>query len=149
MSAIASLSSASAALPTIKSHAHGHKKGSQVESTDDAISDATLAPVPAATQQNLFSSLLQSLQQTVGAQTATATSATATTSATAAASAPAGGATTASTPSAAAATTAGGATTAKSATAALQTYINNVSQQLQANGSQTANPAKPNLSVSA
>jgi hypothetical protein len=148
MSAIASLSSAPSALPTIKSHAHGHKKGSQVESTDDAISDATLAPVPAATQQNLFSSLLQSLQQTVGVQTSSATAASLPTSATVATSATAGAGTTASTTTAAA-STAGGTAIAKSASAALQTYINNVSQKLQANGSQTANLAKSNLNVSA
>jgi hypothetical protein len=145
MSAIASLSSAPSALPAIKSHAHGHKKGSQVESTDDAISDATLAPVPAATQQNLFSSLLQSLQQTVGVQTSSATSPT---SATAATSASAGAGAPLSTTTAAA-STAGGTAMAKSASTALQTYINNVSQKLHANGSQTANLAKSNLNVSA
>jgi len=81
---------------------------------------------------------LQSLEQVIGVQPATATSAAAATTATA------GTATTT-----AASTAAGGTTSAKSATAALQTYINNVSQKLQANGAQTANLAKSNLNVSA
>src|ERR1700722_7469233 len=65
MTSIASLGSAVSALPT-GTRPHGHRKGSQVESTDDAISNSATAPVPATTQQNLFSSLLQSLKQVIG-----------------------------------------------------------------------------------
>jgi hypothetical protein len=143
MSAIASLSSAPAALSTVKSHAHGHKKGSAVESTDDAISDSLTAPVPAATQQNLFSSLLQSLQQAVGVQASSATPATTASSATA------GTTTPANTTAAAAPAPGSGAAIAQSATTALQKYIGNVSQSLQANGSQAAKLARSNISVSA
>src|SRR5271156_3878695 len=119
MSSIASLGSALSALPS-GSRPHGHRKGSQVESTDDLISDATTAPVPAATQQNLFSSLLQSLEQVIGVQSSAATPAAAASSAT-------GGAGTS-----ASATGAAG-TTAQSTTAALQKYIGNVSQGLKVN----------------
>jgi hypothetical protein len=125
MSAIASLSSAPSALPTVKSHAHGHKKASHVESTDDAISDSMTAPVPAATQQNLFGSLMQSLQQAVGLQTTPATPA-------AASSATAGASTTAGSTAAAASTAGGGTAIAQSESTAVQKYIGNVSQSLQA-----------------
>jgi hypothetical protein len=125
MSAIASLSSAPSGLPTVKSHAHGHKKGPQVESTDDAISDSITAPVPAATQQNLFGSLLQSLQQAVGLQTTSATPASAS-------SATAGASTTAGSTAAAASTASSGTAIAQSESTAAQKYIGNVSQSLQA-----------------
>jgi hypothetical protein len=88
MSSIANLTS-TPALPQLNIHSHGHKKGSHVESADDSGSD-TAAPVPAGTQQNLFGSLLQSLEQVIGVQLSAAAPA-GTASATAAAS-PAGGA---------------------------------------------------------
>ena len=125
MSAIASLSSAPSALPTVKSHAHGHKKGSQVESTDDAISDLATAPVPAAAQQNLFSGLLQSLQQTVGLQTTSTTPA-------AASGAAAGPGAAAGAPAAAGSAAGSGAAIAQSASTAIHRYIGNVSHGLQA-----------------
>src|SRR5271156_3070949 len=123
MSSIASLGSALSALPS-GSRPHGHRKGSQVESTDEAISNATTAPVPAATQQNLFSSLLQSLEQVIGVQSSTATPAAAASSATAGAGT-----------SASATAAAGSGAAAQSATAAVQKYIGNVSQNLKVNGS--------------
>src|SRR5271154_5418553 len=72
MSSIANLSGASSALSTMTVRAHGHKKGSQLESTDDSSSDTTAA-VPAGTQQNLFSSMLQTIEQAIGLQSTTAT----------------------------------------------------------------------------
>jgi hypothetical protein len=141
MSSISSLSSAPSALPALTAHTHGHKKGSQVQSVDDSSSDG-MTPVPAATQQNLFSSLLQSLEQVIGVQPATATSSAATPAASSAA-------TTAS-PTVAAASTAGaGTVTTQSANAALQKYIHNVSQNPQANGSQLSKLAGSNVSVNA
>jgi len=136
MSSIASLGSALSALPS-GSRPHGHRKGSQVESTDEAISNATTAPVPAATQQNLFSSLLQSLEQVIGVQSSTATPAAAASSATAGAG------------TSASAAAAGTGATAQSATAALQKYIGNVSQNLKVNGSPAVKLAGSNLSINA
>jgi hypothetical protein len=86
MSSIANLTSAPAALPPLNIHPHGHKKGSHVESTDDSGS-STAAQVPAGAAQNLFGSLLQSLEQVIGVQLSTpASAATASTGAGAAAS---------------------------------------------------------------
>jgi hypothetical protein len=137
MSSVSSLGASVSALPS-GSRPHGHRKGSQVESTDDAISNSTTAPVPAATQQNLFSSLLQSLEQVIGVQPSASTPA-------AAASSAAAGAGT----SASAAAAAGTGTTAQSATSALQKYIGNVSQNLKVNGSPAVKLAGSNLSVNA
>ena len=67
------------ALPPIIIRPHGHKKNSHVGPFGDAGSD-TAAQVPVATAQNLFGSLLQSLEQVIGLQSATA-AATPTTSA--------------------------------------------------------------------
>jgi hypothetical protein len=136
MSLVSSLGASVSALPG-GSRPHGHRKGSQVESTDDAISNSTTAPVPAATQQNLFSSLLQSLEQVIGVQPSASTPA-------AASSASAGAGT-----SASAAAAAGSGTTAQSATSALQKYIGNVSQNLKVNGSPAVKLAGSNLSVNA
>ena len=66
MSSIANLTSLPA-LPQLNIHPHGHKKGSHVESADDPGSN-TAAPVPVGTAQNLFGSLLQSLEQVIGVQ---------------------------------------------------------------------------------
>jgi hypothetical protein len=124
MSSIANLTSASSALPSLNIRPHGHKKGSHVGSTDDSGSNPA-GQVPVGTVQNLFGSLLQSLEQVIGVQLgATAPAATAAT----AASATTGAGTTAST----------GATTA-STRALAASY--------QANGSQL--PAGSNVSVSA
>lgn len=66
MSSIANLTS-TPALPQLNIHPHGHKKGSHVESGDDSDGN-TAAPVPVGTAQNLFGSLLQSLEQVIGVQ---------------------------------------------------------------------------------
>jgi hypothetical protein len=79
MSTIPNLTSAPSAFPLVNIHPHGHKKGSQVDSAGNSGS-TTAAQVPAATAQNLFGSLLQSLEQVIGVQlgaTAPATASTA------------------------------------------------------------------------
>ena len=63
MSSIPNLTSASSALPPLNIHAHGHKKGSHVGSSDDSGSNSA---APAGTVQNLFGNLLQSLEQVIG-----------------------------------------------------------------------------------
>jgi hypothetical protein len=117
MSSIANLTSAPSALPSFNIPPHGHKKGSHVGSTDDSGSN-TAGQVPVATAQNLFGSLLQSLEQVIGVQLGAAAPATSTTT---------GTGTTASTDAATAPTRAGAAS------------------YLQANGSQL--PAGSNVSV--
>jgi hypothetical protein len=72
VSSLSNLIAVSSALATLNLHAHGHKKGSHVESTADS-SAATTAKVPGATVQNLFGSLLQSLEQVVTGVSAAAT----------------------------------------------------------------------------
>lgn len=75
MSSIANLGTALSAPPTVNIHPHGHKHGSHVQSLDDADSDSgsdTAAQIPAGTAQNLFGSLLQSLEQVIGVQPFTA-----------------------------------------------------------------------------
>ena len=119
MSSIANLSSAPSALSSITAHSHGHKKGSRVESTSSDSDGDAMTPVPAGTQQNLFSSMLQSLEQVIGVQTAPP--------ATASAVAPAG--TTSGSTAAAAPTTPASAAATASSTAALQKYLHNVSSQ--------------------
>jgi hypothetical protein len=134
MSPIANLSSASAAFPSINFHLHGHKHGSHVESTDSSGSDAS-TQAPAGATQNLFGTLLQSLEQVIGLKSGTATPASSAT--------PASAAVTASTANAATAT--GGPSTASSvagtsgapaSNALLQNYLNNLSHKLQSDGSQ-------------
>jgi hypothetical protein len=75
MSLLAIPSSATAAIPAVTNHphGHGHKKGLQLDSTD---SSATAAQVPAAGTQNLFSRLFNSLAQVIGARPAQAAQAT-------------------------------------------------------------------------
>jgi hypothetical protein len=165
MSSIANLSSASSALSAMTVRAHGHKKGSQLESLDDSSSDTTAA-VPAGTQQNLFSSMLQSIEQAIGLQltaatpaatTTTAANATTTGSATNASNATAASAAASSTGiGAAASTTAAAVSTAdvratatQASISALQKYMNNVPQNLPANRAQLSNLSGSNLSVSA
>jgi len=129
MSTIANLTSSSSALPLVNAHPHGHKKTSQLDPTADSGS-STAAQVPAATAQNLFGSLLQSLEQVIGVQfasTAPSTAAAATTA-----------------PST---TTGPGATTTTSLTPAL-TSAGAASYQL-SNGSQSPKAAGSNVSVTA
>jgi hypothetical protein len=125
MTSIANLSSVPAALSAITAHSHGHRKGSHVESTSSDSGGDAMTPVPASTQQNLFSSMLQSLEQVIGVQPATsASSGTATPASTAAA-----GGITASAPATVASTSPASAATASS-NAALQKYLNKVSSQI-------------------
>ena len=138
MSSISNLTSAASALPTLNIHPHGHKKGSQVGSADDSSSN-TAAQAPAGTVQNLFGTLLQSLEQVIGLQPSTGTAATAATATTGAG---------ASTTAAAASTGAATAST-QSASTLLQNYLNNLSQNLRANGSQTPRAAGSTVSVDA
>jgi len=73
MSSLSILSPAASALSAINIHPHSHKKGSHVEATNDSGSD-TAAQIPAGTAQNLFGSLLRSLEQVIGVQSSAATS---------------------------------------------------------------------------
>ena len=145
MSLIPNLTSASSALPTLNIHTHGHKKGSHVGSPDDSTSSSA-AQAPAGSVQNLFGTLLQSVEQVIGLQlspakpAAAATTAAATTTAAAAAAA-AGAGTAASTGAATAST--------QSAGSLLQNYLNNLSQNLRASGSQTPRAAGSTVSVDA
>jgi len=129
MSVIANLSSVAAALPPINAHLHGHKKGSHVQSADDTSgSSDSAAQVPAGLQQNLFGSLLNSLEQVIGVQT--------TTPAAAATAAPVS---TANPVSAA----------AQSSLTLLQNYLNNLLHNSRIDGSAAAKLAGSNLNVTA
>jgi hypothetical protein len=134
MSSIANLSSAAAAFPAINLHLHGHKHGSHVESTDSSGSDAS-TPAPAASTQNLFGTLLQSLEQKIGLQSSTATSASTATPASSASAATPATTASATTPCTPASAASGTSTTAQQSTL-LQNYLNNLSHKLQSDGSQ-------------
>jgi hypothetical protein len=150
MSSIANLSSAPSALPPVNVHPHGHKRGSHVESTDNSSSD-TAAQIPPGATQNMFGSLLQSLEQVIGIQPTTAAPATAASAATASTTAALAGPTTgAGTTASTTASTAGaGSASTHSASTLLQNYLNNLAQNLQANGSPIAKFAGSNVSVNA
>jgi hypothetical protein len=77
--------SVTAALPAVNvhPHGHGHKKGSQLDSTTDTDS-TTAAQIPVGSAQNMFGSLFSSLTQILGGQPASAATTSAATSATAA-----------------------------------------------------------------
>ena len=146
MSLIPNLTSASSALPTLNIHTHGHKKGSHVGSPDDSTSSSS-AQAPAGSVQNLFGTLLQSVEQVIGLQLSPAKpAATATTAA--ATSAPAATAAAAGSTAATASTGAAAAST-QSAASLLQNYLNNLSQNLRASGSQTPRVAGSSVSVDA
>ncbi len=124
MSSIPNLSSApSSALFPTKIHAHGHKHD-----------DATQAP---GAVENLFGSLLQSLERVVGLQPGAAPSA--------ATSAAAG----AGTAGAAASTPAGGAGAIHTANSLVQNYLNNLSLKQQSGASQMTKPAGLTLNAEA
>jgi hypothetical protein len=130
MSSIANLgSSAPAGLPQLNIHPHGHKKGAPALSNDLLSSDTSAQlPVPAA--QNLFSNLLQSLEQAIGLSPATpaAPGAAAAPKATVTAgTVPAAGATAAALPVGTAATN-----SAQSANTLLQSYLHNAPQNVRA-----------------
>jgi hypothetical protein len=135
---IPNLTSASSALRTLNIHTHGHKKGSHVGSPDDSTSSS--AQAPAGSVQNLFGTLLQSVEQVIGLQLSAAKPAAAATSAAAAA----GAGTTAATASKGAATA-----STQPAGGLLQNYLNNLSQNLRASGSQTPRAAGSTVSVDA
>ena len=130
MSTIANLTSSSSALPLVNAHPHGHKKTSQLDPTADSGS-STAAQVPAATAQNLFGSLLQSLEQVIGVQFASTAPSTATAAATTAPST----------------TTGPGAITTASLTPALAGA--GAASYQQRNGSQTPKAAGSTVSVTA
>ena len=154
MSSIANLSSAPSAVPPGNLHLHGHKKGSHVGSIDDSSSD-TAAQLPVGAAQNLFSRMLQSLEQVIGVQlsapTPTATAATAAPAVTAATSSVASAAAgiTASTTAAATSTAADVTASIQSKGTLLRNYLNNLSQHLPANGAQPAKFSGSNVSVNA
>jgi hypothetical protein len=130
MSSIANLNSTPPALPPVNVHPHGHRRGSHVESADDSSSD-TAAQVPPGAAQNLFGSLLQSLEQVIGVQ-----------------STPAGAATTPASASTLGSSTAAAATSSVSSSSTLlQNYLNNLPQNPQADGSQAAKLAGPNFRI--
>ena len=141
MSLIPNLTSASSALPTLNIHTHGHKKGSHVGSPDDSTSSSA-AQAPAGSVQNLFGTLLQSVEQVIGLQLSPAKPAAAATTAAATTTAAAAGAGTAASTGAATAST-------QSAGSLLQNYLNNLSQNSRASGSQTPRAAGSTVSVDA
>ena len=71
MSSAAISAAASTVIPAINVQPHGHKKGLKLESSNDT--DTTVGQTPTTTNQNLFSSLLQSLEQVTGIQPTTST----------------------------------------------------------------------------
>jgi hypothetical protein len=152
MSAVTNLSSVSpSALPPVNLHGHGHKHGSHVESTDasdDSTSNDALGQAPAGSTQNLFGTLMQSLEQVIGLQPSTTTPATAastTTPATAASATTSASAMTACT----AASAAGGTASAQQQSTLLQNYLNNLSHKPQVNGSQAPTLAGSSVNASA
>jgi hypothetical protein len=110
------------ALATLNLHAHGHKKGSHVESTVDS-STATAAKVPPATVQNLFNSLLQSLEQVVTGVSAPASAATTTVAAS-----PASPASPAASVPSAAAQPGGAAGSTQSSSSLVQNYLSQLTK---------------------
>src|SRR5450631_3215634 len=73
MSSLSIPSSATAALPAVNIHPHGHehKKGTQLDLSGDS-SSSTAAQIPVGSAQNLFGSLFNSLAQLIGARPAPA-----------------------------------------------------------------------------
>jgi hypothetical protein len=59
---------AATALPAVNIHPHGHRRGS-LDSADESSSN-TAAQIPVGSTQNLFGSLLSSLEQIIGVQPA-------------------------------------------------------------------------------
>jgi hypothetical protein len=75
MSSITNLSSVSSVLAQLNARPHGHKKGPQADAVGSAddTSSGTAAKAPSGATQNLFGSLLKSLEQVIGLQSGTAT----------------------------------------------------------------------------
>lgn len=135
MSSAAISAAASTVIPAINVHPHGHKKGLQADSESNGT-DTTVGQTPATTNQNLFSSLLQSLEQVIGVQPTSSTSAAASAAAGAAADAGAASAASAATTAAAGVTPA--TVTATPASAQTLARLNHSAhrflQNLQTNG---------------
>ena len=148
MSAVTNLSSVSpSALPPVNLHGHGHKHGSHVESTDasqDSTSNDALGQAPAGSTQNLFGSLMQSLEQVIGLQPSTTTPA-----ATASAATPAAAASATASASAATVSAANSTATTQQQSMLLQNYLNNLSHKPQVNGSQASTLAGSGVKASA
>ena len=138
MSAIANLSSVAAALLPVNSHPHGHKRGPHVQSTIDSGSGSA-AHMPAESKQNLFGSLLNSLEQVLGVQATTPAAAAAGSTDPSAAGAPVSTANPVATANPVSAA-------AQSSLTALQNYLNNLLHHQRADGS-AANLAGENLNV--
>ena|ERR1700690_1976670 len=70
MSSLAIPSSVSAALPAVnvKPHGHGHKKGSELDTTSDSTTSSTAAQVPVGSAQGLFGNAFNALEQLIGVQ---------------------------------------------------------------------------------
>jgi len=122
MSSIANLGAASAALPQLNFHPHGHKKGAPELSTD-LLSSQNTAQVPVPAVQNQFGNLLRSLEQAIGLGSSPAASAAKAT----AGAAPATGIT-----AAASTATAAASTSAATGNTLLQKYLHNAPQNVQA-----------------
>jgi hypothetical protein len=152
MSAVTNLSSVSpSALPPVNLHGHGHKHGSHVESTDaseDSTSNDALGQAPAGSTQNLFGTLMQSLEQVIGLQPSTTTPATTASAATPATAASATTSASAASPCATASAANGASTTAQQSTL-LQNYLNNLSHKPQVNGAQASTLAGSGVNASA
>jgi hypothetical protein len=146
MSAVTNLSSVSpAALPPLNLHGHGHKHGSHVESTDNSAStDTSSAQAPTGSTQNLFGTLMQSLEQVIGLQPSTTTPAT-----TAGAATPAATASATTSASAATASAANSTATTQQQSMLLQNYLNNLSHKPQVSGSQAWTLAGSGVNASA
>jgi hypothetical protein len=98
MSLNAISTSASTALPTVNFHPHGHRKGAHVDSGGNTASSSasteasSIGQLPVGASTALFGNLLQSLEQTVGAQSAAASGGGAGTTSAVASTSPAGAA---------------------------------------------------------
>jgi hypothetical protein len=142
MSSIANLGAASAALPQLNFHPHGHKKGAPELSTD-LLSSQNTAQVPVPAVQNQFGNLLRSLEQAIGLGSSPAASAAPATKATAGA-APATGITAAASTAAAAAPT-----SAPTLNTLLQNYLRNAPQSVQADAAKLQSLAGSKVSFNA
>ncbi|MEP6548400.1 MAG: hypothetical protein ABJD53_13150 [Gammaproteobacteria bacterium] len=153
MSAIANLRSAPAAFPPLNLHPYSHKKGPHVRSPEDSGSSSdSAAAVPKALRQNLFGSLLNSLERAIGVQlTAPATAASASTNVAAgsthAATAGPTNSTGADSPSAAAPATSA-TVNGQSSITLLQNYLNNLAHNPRTDGPPAATFAGSNVSIS-
>jgi len=145
MSSIANLGAASAALPQLNFHPHGHKKGAPELSTD-LLSSQNTAQVPVPAVQNQFGNLLRSLEQAIGLGSSPAASAAPATKATAGA-APATGITAAASTASTAAAAA--PTSAPTLNTLLQNYLRNAPQSVQADAAKLQSLAGSKVSFNA